>query len=450
MPLGFGGYRLARSRTEHRDALRQYLSAGGNLIDTSANYGLGDSELLCGELLREVARDSVIVVTKAGYIQGQNKATAVAQGYPEVVKFAPDVWHCVHPAFLRDQLDLSCARLNVEQVDVFLLHNPEYFLKDAQQRGQTLETVREEFYRRIKKAFESLEELVIRGRIAWYGVSSNTFGSPADLASHVSLKRCCEVARSVSEEHHFRVVQLPLNLLESDAAVLPVEAGETVLDYARDAGLGVLTNRPLNALVGGRLIRLADERPSAAAPASASSALESLTQTEKTFVSQFDFPLMGGGMGAAGWLTPLCDQVPTLEELRTAITQGFTPAANTWLLNADQTLKTNPRYAAWRAEFAARLDAVMLALEHKTSQALSERARALREAITRSGVDVSAHTLSQLALGAILNLPGVSCVLNGMRTPAYVQDSFGALDVIMPAARSVLERFRAEGDMNLP
>src|SRR5262245_32153271 len=75
-PLGFGGYRIARARGEHREAMLRYLTSGGNLLDTSSNYGLGDSELLCGEVLREVPRDSVIVVTKAGYIQGQNKITA--------------------------------------------------------------------------------------------------------------------------------------------------------------------------------------------------------------------------------------------------------------------------------------------------------------------------------------------------------------------------------------
>src|SRR5512145_2455151 len=122
-PLGFGGYRIARSHEEHGAALRRYLLLGGNLIDTSANYGLGDSELLCGEVLRDVDREGVIVVTKAGYIQGQNKTTALQRGYPEIVQFAPDVWHCIHPEFLRDQFDLSCARLGVKRVDVFLLHN---------------------------------------------------------------------------------------------------------------------------------------------------------------------------------------------------------------------------------------------------------------------------------------------------------------------------------------
>jgi aryl-alcohol dehydrogenase-like predicted oxidoreductase len=430
--------------------MRRFLSSGGNLIDTSANYGLGDSELLCGEVLREVDRDSVIVVTKAGYIQGQNKMTAVQQGYPEVVKFAPDVWHCIHPAFLRDQFDLSCARLGVDRIDVYLLHNPEYFLKDAANRGLATGAARAEFYRRMTAAFACLEELVAQGRLSWYGVSSNTFGTPADLPDHVSLCKVLECARSLGDTHHFRVVQLPLNLLETGPATLKVEDGRTVLECARRASLGVLTNRPLNAIVSGQLFRLAEEAPPPPARESAAQALARLAGHEQEFRSQFDFPLLGGGLGATGWLSPLVEHLPSLEEFRTAISQAFTPAANTWLLNADHNLRADHRYAAWRAEFATRLDATILALQQETASGLQLRARAVRRALERAGVPPSTHSLSQLSLAAVLNLPGVSCVLNGMRRPAYVDDSLGALEVDMPNALEVMGKLTPEAIFDSP
>jgi uncharacterized protein len=449
LPLGFGGYRIQRGLSDHRDALRRFLSAGGNLIDTSANYGLGDSELLCGEVLREVDRDSVIVVTKAGYIQGQNQATAVQQGYPEVVKFAPDVWHCVHPAFLRDQFQLSCARLDVQRIDVYLLHNPEYFLKDAGQRGQDVPSARSEFYRRLTSAFEYLEELVATGKLLWYGVSSNTLGTPSELPEHVSLLEILKAARRVGSGHHFRVVQLPLNLLERGPATRRVEEGRSVLACARDAGLGVLANRPLNAIVDGSLIRLADERPSPAAPDAAARALARLAQQEEAFRAQFDFPLLGGGMGAAGWLAPLLEHLPSLEEFRMAISQAFTPAANTWLVNADHALRADTRYTDWRSEFAARLDAAILGLQQNTASGLHQRALAVRQALERAGAPTS-PTLSQLALATVLQLPGVSCVLNGMRRPAYVDDSLRALDVCLPDALQVLEKLGSDSNFRLP
>lgn len=438
-PLGFGGYRIGRAVADHRSALLHYFARGGNLIDTSANYGLGDSELLCGEVLREVGRESVVIVTKAGYIQGQNKITAAQHDYPEIVKFAPDVWHCIHPAFLRDQFDLSCARLGVKRIDVYLLHNPEYFLKDAENRSVEPAVSRAEFYRRMAMAFECLEELVAAGRLGWYGVSSNTFGSP-EGPEHVSLKTSLECALQMGTHHHFRVVQLPLNLLETGPATLRVEAGKTVLEFASEQGIAVLTNRPLNAMVEGRLIRLADQEIRPSMPEAAGRALDRLAQHEADFQSQFDFPLMGGGRGASGWLAPLVEHLPSLEEFRAEVTHAFTPAANTWLLNADRTLNTDEAYVVWRAEFGKRLDAALAALQDHTARSLHERALAVRAALESAGLPQGSHSLSQLALATVLNLPGVSCVLNGMRKTSYVDDSFGALDLTVPQAQELLAR----------
>src|SRR5262245_54218128 len=75
-PLGFGCYRIAAGNAEHEAALNAYLDRGGNLIDTSANYTDGLSEQLIGQVLAGRDRASVIVVTKGGYIQGQNLALA--------------------------------------------------------------------------------------------------------------------------------------------------------------------------------------------------------------------------------------------------------------------------------------------------------------------------------------------------------------------------------------
>ena len=54
------------------------LDAGVTFLDTADVYGDGHSEILVGKVLKElaasgeVAREDVVVVTKAGYVQGQN------------------------------------------------------------------------------------------------------------------------------------------------------------------------------------------------------------------------------------------------------------------------------------------------------------------------------------------------------------------------------------------
>ncbi len=265
--LGFGSYRIDDRTPEHASALEKALLGGVNLIDTSTNYADGSSESCIGHVLARQQREEFIVVSKVGYVQGQALALARTReqrgsAFPEMVKYTEGCWHCIHPEFLADQLGRSLGRLRVEKVDVYLLHNPEYFFTDATKRHQrgSLEALRDEFYDRIRRAFSHLEDEVRRGRIGCFGVSSNTFGVPASDPEATSLERMWAIAGEVAHEHHFAVAQLPANFFESGAMLTRnnVTGTKTVLDFAREHDLAILVNRPLNAFYREQLIRLAD------------------------------------------------------------------------------------------------------------------------------------------------------------------------------------------------
>jgi aryl-alcohol dehydrogenase-like predicted oxidoreductase len=281
--IGFGCYRVDDRTPAHRSALERALDAGCALIDTSTNYTDGGSESLVGAVLAERerrvpgSRRKVLVVSKIGYVQGHNLELAFererqGESFPEMVRYMDGCWHCIHPDFLADQLARSLQRLQAERLDVCLLHNPEYFLSDAAHRGaQDLEATRTEFYRRVKEAFSFFEGQVKRGVLGAYGVSSNTVVAPAEGAETTSLARFLDAARAAGgPEHHFRVVQWPMNLFEGGAA-LEANTGpagaQTALTAARSADLDVLINRPLNAILEGRLVRLSDLSPAARAVA---------------------------------------------------------------------------------------------------------------------------------------------------------------------------------------
>ena len=266
--VGFGGYRVDDRSDVHREALREALVAGVSLVDTSTNYADGHSEILVGEVVRDVvargavAREDLVLVTKAGYVQGSNQREAVRRAHAgdpwsEMTEYAPDCWHCISPDFLRDQLTASLERFAMPKVDVLLLHNPEYFLTDAAHRGAPQAEAREEFYERLARAFRHLESEVSAGRIGWYGVSSNTFVVPREKEDAVSLERVL-----ASAGPGFAVVQLPFNPLEIGAKEpLHTADGRSVLDVARAAGLGVIVNRPLNAFSERGLVRFAALAP---------------------------------------------------------------------------------------------------------------------------------------------------------------------------------------------
>lgn len=266
---GFGCYRIDDGIPQHQNALEKALLSGINLIDTSSNYSDGGSEILVGKVLNKlitenkINREDVIVVSKGGYLQGSNLKLGMeneqsGKAFKDVVKCTQDLWHCVSPDFLENQITLSLQRLNLDKIDVYLLHNPEYFLtysiiSDPERRER-------EYYRRIKDAFMYLEEEVKRGRISYYGISSNTFAEKETKQNFTSLEKILAIANEISEDNHFAVVQFPMNLIENGGMNILNQQNQSksFLQLAGENELGVLVNRPLNAISKNKLIRLAD------------------------------------------------------------------------------------------------------------------------------------------------------------------------------------------------
>jgi len=269
--IGFGCYRVDSNIQEHYDALSKALTSGINVIDTSANYSDGGSEKLVGKVIDDliaegkIKRDKIVLVTKGGYIQGQNYKFALKlkdEGKPfsEVVEYADRLWHCISPEFLEDQIGRQLLRLNQSYVDVYLLHNPEYYLGWAKQNKIQLSEAREIYYDRIRRAFEFLEEKVKEGKILFYGISSNTFVKHSNDYEFTSLEKARDIANSISEDNHFKLIQFPFNLFEAGAITNKnqINNTETILELASKTDLKVLINRPLNAITSKGLVRLAD------------------------------------------------------------------------------------------------------------------------------------------------------------------------------------------------
>ncbi len=252
--VGLGGYRMSIKSKEHEEALRLALDCGCNLIDTSTNYTYGDSELLIGKVLNDFKGEKPTIVSKAGYIQGPNlknfeELRALGKAKEDLVDLGADFKHSIHPEFLESQISLSLARLGIQEIDYFLLHNPEYYFKT---KGSSEEV----YLQRLKKAFMHLEEEVFRGRIKYYGISSNTFPVSPSENNYTNLAKVMEIAKSVSKKHHFKMIQFPMNLIERGALGLHFN-GKNLIQFAHDHNLITLANRPLNAFAPDGFLRLA-------------------------------------------------------------------------------------------------------------------------------------------------------------------------------------------------
>jgi len=473
--LGFGTYRVDTREPEYRDALKKALREGVNLIDTSTNYMDGDSERLVGSVLRELiksgelTREEVIVVSKIGYVQGQNLKQAEAREqagrpYPDMVKYGEGMWHCIHPEYLADQLTLSLDRLGLATLDVCLLHNPEYFLSEAAHHaGGNLAATRDAFYRRIEQAFTFFESQVAVGRISYYGPSSNTVtADPAD-AEATSLSRMCDAALAAAaaqgmDRHHFAVLQCPMNLYEAGALVTPntgVDQRETVLEVAQREGIAVLVNRPLNAMPTKKsgVLRLADF-PIEGDPVDFDRQCRMVAALEEEYRKSIAPALQQSGEGMAPadfftWaveLTRVRPQIQGLEHWEQIEHQMIAPHVNQVMqaLSRHLTGTAAEQWEAWRDRYVPQLLTLLRGLRREAT----EHSRAKTASVTAALDPLlpearRRESLSRKALWVLASTPGVTSVLNGMRSRDYVEDSL----VIMrwepvPAVRPLYEGVR--------
>ncbi len=463
--LGFGGYRISLGVDDHRNALEKAIQEGCNLIDTSTNYADGQSEQLIGTVVKDliakrfISREEMIIVSKIGYVQGANLIRAEAKEqagkpFPEMVKYGEGIWHCLHPEFLEEQLTNSLDRLGLATLDICLLHNPEYFLSDAKNRNLSLNAIqlhdlRQEFYRRLQQAFVYFEEQVAAGRMQYYGVSSNTCTTKPDNPEATSLSHMLEAAQAAAQQagqsrHHFRVLQLPMNLFEAGALLIPntgKDHSQTVLSFAREEEIAVLVNRPLNAIPqrGGGMIRLAD-------PQAEISNTNFEAQHPKVAALEHDYKQVLGPniphpeKGASpleyfNWaeeLKRVRASVQNLEHWDQIESQTIAPHVNRvfQLLTQHFSGKKEEEqiWESWRDKYVPELVALLKVMRMEAAQKSAKKISELRQVIDPLLPESNREEpFSRKALWTVASTPGVTSVLNGMRHPVYVDDSLTIL-----------------------
>jgi len=240
----------------YTDAVVAAIEGGINLIDSAINYRLQRSERSVGAAVKALSgkgfsRDEIVLCTKAGFLTPDGAMPDDAEEYFSREFLKPGIFrpediaagcHCMAPRYIANQLERSLANLGVECVDVFYLHNPE---------TQMSELSPDEFRRRILEAFRYLESAVAAGKIGAYGMATwNAFREEPNSPGYLSLAAMEEVAREAGgPEHHFRFVQLPLNLAMPEALLRPnqIVAGKTmaVVQAARALGITLVTSAAL-------------------------------------------------------------------------------------------------------------------------------------------------------------------------------------------------------------
>jgi len=261
--LGIGTY-LGES-TDADDAayvnsIVRGIERGINLVDTALNYRSQRSERAVRSAIQQATgrglaeRSQLVVCSKGGYLPLDTNPPGSRDEYGAYVQtrfIEPGILHpseivggghSLAPRFLKYCVAASRQNLGVRTIDVYYLHNP----------GQQLSSITiDELRSRVRSSFVAMEECVSRGDIGVYGVATwDELRVPPDSPRHVSLEDLVGLARDVAgEQHHLRVVQLPINLAMQEgirAATQPLD-GKLVpaLDAAAALGLTVIGSASL-------------------------------------------------------------------------------------------------------------------------------------------------------------------------------------------------------------
>jgi len=209
--LGFGcgavgGLMIKGDAADQERAVARALELGINYFDTAAMYGNGESERNLGRVLKSL-KPELYLGTKVRIPPGERRSVAAA---------------------VTASLEASLQRLQLDQIDLFQLHN--HILADGRDSDLTPEIVLGE----VVPAFERLRE---QGKTRFYGITA--------VGDTAALHR-------VADAGAFDTAQVSYNMLNpsagtSVAAGYPAHNFGDLLAHTKAAEMGVIAIRVLAA-----------------------------------------------------------------------------------------------------------------------------------------------------------------------------------------------------------
>ncbi|WP_105614230.1 aldo/keto reductase [Vallitalea okinawensis] len=193
--IGLGTWQFAGAgdwpEFNKEDAIRiihEAIDSGINFIDTAPVYGLGHSEKVVGEAIKN-KRDQVFLATKCGLVwDDQNRVT-----------------NNLKADSLNEEIDASLKRLHVDHIDLYQIHWPDPNTD-------------------IRETMEALRSIQEQGKIKYIGVSNfseemmKEAMTIADVVSHQGLYNMLE--QNATSYHNiplqYRVKDSLLNFLDNN------------------------------------------------------------------------------------------------------------------------------------------------------------------------------------------------------------------------------------------
>jgi aryl-alcohol dehydrogenase-like predicted oxidoreductase len=193
--IGLGAWQLGnnsgwQSMSENNAVglVQKALELGINFFDIAPNYGRGTSEERLGKALKGVDRSTIVLNTKFGH------SDAGKTNY--------------NSNYIRESLEGSLKRLDVDYVDSLIIHNPPVEYLDGNKNDH----------------YEILERLIEEGKIKGYGASLDTY-EDMKLLMETTNAKVIEAFFNILHQDTSRAFDLAMAKKVAIIAKIPLDSG---------------------------------------------------------------------------------------------------------------------------------------------------------------------------------------------------------------------------------
>jgi len=193
--IGLGAWQLGQNsgwksmtETEAIRLVHRSLDLGVNFFDTAPNYGHGTGEERLGKALKGIDRSKIVINTKFGHT------------HTGTLNFNSN--------YIRESLEGSLKRLQVEYVDSLIIHNPPSKYFDGNKNDH----------------YEILDKLIEEGKIKAYGASLDTY-EDMKLLMDTTNSKVMEVFFNILHQDTLRGFELAKNEEVGIIVKIPLDSG---------------------------------------------------------------------------------------------------------------------------------------------------------------------------------------------------------------------------------
>lgn len=193
--IGLGTWQLGHNSgwqgMSEKDAIElveKAIEYGINFFDTAPNYGHGTGEERLGKALKGIDRSKIVINTKFGHTDsGSTNFNA---------------------AYIRESLEGSLKRLQVDYVDSLIIHNPPFSYLDGNKNDH----------------YEILERLIEEGKIKAYGASLDTY-EEMNLLMNTTNAKVIEAFFNILHQDVSRAFEMAIEKEVGIIVKIPLDSG---------------------------------------------------------------------------------------------------------------------------------------------------------------------------------------------------------------------------------